>query len=230
MRQERIIQASIFDVFARHEIGRELKAMSQWLDEHRALLGLVAADLRRHGIQETGRQGLPAEAVLRCAAQAASAAELRGAGVSSGGLGVVSRVRPAAVGVVPEEVGAAQDDQRDPRGELGGDQSGAADSARQEKLERGRGPARQHGDAALMHEPSDSSLLWDAVRVMVRLLAGGGMPGRGDRVAQSPSAAKKRALASNTAAAAATGQLYRELIAGDPRDLGHLQQAAAQWP
>src|SRR5260221_1691118 len=65
MRQERIIQASLFDVFAQHEIGRELKAMSQWLDEHRSLLGLVARDLRRHGIQETGRHGLPAEAVLR---------------------------------------------------------------------------------------------------------------------------------------------------------------------
>jgi len=40
MRQERIIQATIFEVFATHEIGRELKAVSQWLDEHRALLGL----------------------------------------------------------------------------------------------------------------------------------------------------------------------------------------------
>jgi IS5 family transposase len=67
MRQERIIQGSLFDVFAQHEIGRELKAMSLWLDEHRALLGLVAGDLRRQGLRETGRHGLPAEAVLRCA-------------------------------------------------------------------------------------------------------------------------------------------------------------------
>src|SRR5437764_487025 len=67
MRQERIIQATIFEVFAEHEIGRELKAISQWLDEHRRLLSLVAGDLRRHGIQETGRHGLPAEAVVRCA-------------------------------------------------------------------------------------------------------------------------------------------------------------------
>src|SRR5438132_88869 len=67
MRQERIIQATIFEVFAEHEIGRELKAISQWLDEHRALLSLAARDLRRHGIQETGRHGLPAEAVVRCA-------------------------------------------------------------------------------------------------------------------------------------------------------------------
>ena len=48
-------------MFAGHEIGRELKAMSAWLDEHRELLGLVAADLRRHGVKETGRLGLPAE-------------------------------------------------------------------------------------------------------------------------------------------------------------------------
>ena len=33
MRQERTVQASIFDVFATHEIGRELEAMSRWLDE-----------------------------------------------------------------------------------------------------------------------------------------------------------------------------------------------------
>ena len=67
MRQERTVQASLFDLFAEHEIGRELKAMSAWLDEHRELSSLVAADLGRHGVKQTGRQGLPAEAVLRCA-------------------------------------------------------------------------------------------------------------------------------------------------------------------
>ena len=75
MRQERTVQASIFDLFAEHEIGRELKAMSEWLNEHGDLLGLVARDLRRHGLRQTGREGLPAEAVLRCAAQAASPVE-----------------------------------------------------------------------------------------------------------------------------------------------------------
>ena len=42
MRQERTVQASIFDLFAEHEIGRELRAMSLWLDEHRDLIGLAA--------------------------------------------------------------------------------------------------------------------------------------------------------------------------------------------
>ena len=67
MRQERTIQASLFDLFAKHEIGRELRAMSGWLDEHPELVGLVARDLRRRGVQDTGRHGLPAESALRCA-------------------------------------------------------------------------------------------------------------------------------------------------------------------
>ncbi len=67
MRQERTVQATLFDIFAEHEIGRELNAMSRWLDQQRSLLSLVAADLSGHGIKETGRHGLPAEAVLRCA-------------------------------------------------------------------------------------------------------------------------------------------------------------------
>src|SRR5438094_6873267 len=67
MRQERTVQATIFEVFAGHEIGCELKAISRWLDRQRALVSLVAGDLRRHGLRETGRRGLPAETVLRCA-------------------------------------------------------------------------------------------------------------------------------------------------------------------
>src|SRR3954464_5864713 len=67
MRQDRTVQASLFDIFAKHEIGCELKKASAWLDGHPTLIGLVAADLRHDGVQETGRRGLPAEAVLRCA-------------------------------------------------------------------------------------------------------------------------------------------------------------------
>src|SRR6201997_4008172 len=67
MRQEHTVQATIFEVFARHEIGCALQAISQWLDEQRRLGSLVADDLRRQGVRETGRRGLPAETVLRCA-------------------------------------------------------------------------------------------------------------------------------------------------------------------
>ena len=61
MRQERTVQATIFEVFAQHEIGCELRAMSQWLDGQLALVSQVAGDLRRQGVRETGRRGLPAE-------------------------------------------------------------------------------------------------------------------------------------------------------------------------
>ena len=116
MRQERTVQASLFDLFAGHEIGRELKAMSAWLDDHRELASLVAADLRRHGVKATGRQGLPAEAVLRCALlkqhRQLSYQELA---FHLEDFGVVPGVRPAAARLEPAEVGAAPDDQRDPR-------------------------------------------------------------------------------------------------------------------
>ena len=86
--------------------------MSAWLDAHRE----VRLGRRRAvppGLKPTGRDGLPAESVLRCAlAQAIPAAELPGTGVSSVGLRVVSRLCSAAVALVPEEVGPARDDQR----------------------------------------------------------------------------------------------------------------------
>ena len=124
MRQERTVQASLFDLFAEHEIGRELKAMSQWLDEHRELLGLVTQDLRRHGVKETGREGLPAELVLRCGLlkqhRRLSYEELA---FYLEELGLVSSLRPAAAVADAEEVGAARDNQRHPGRDLGGDQS-----------------------------------------------------------------------------------------------------------
>jgi IS5 family transposase len=49
MRQERTVQATIFEVFAGHQIGCELKAISRWLDGQRVLMSLVASDLRARG-------------------------------------------------------------------------------------------------------------------------------------------------------------------------------------
>jgi IS5 family transposase len=74
MRQERTIQASLLDLFAGHEIGRELKAISGWLDEHPELIVLAAGDLRRRGVGQTGLAG--GVGVALRAAQAAPPAEL----------------------------------------------------------------------------------------------------------------------------------------------------------
>ena len=67
MRQKRIDQVSIFDLFSNHEIGRELKAISARLDQHREILDWIATDLHLNNVDDCGRHGLPAESVLRCA-------------------------------------------------------------------------------------------------------------------------------------------------------------------
>ena len=67
MRQKRTAQASIYELFADHDLGRELQGMSEWLDAHPKVLTPVMNDLCRRGLKPTGRRGLSAESVLRCA-------------------------------------------------------------------------------------------------------------------------------------------------------------------
>lgn len=67
MREKRTIQSSIFECYAEHDTGRELKAMSDWLDQNIDLLDWVAADVKSRNVEETGRKGLSVESVLRCA-------------------------------------------------------------------------------------------------------------------------------------------------------------------
>jgi len=172
MRQDRTVQASIFDLFAKHEIGCELKKASAWLDDHPALIGLVAGDLRRDTVQETGRQGLPAEAVLRCALlkqyrqlsyeelafHLEDSASFRAFARLPWGWSPKRSVLHKTIGAIRAETWEAVN-----RTLLA--------SARQEKVEDGSVVRLDStATAALMHQPSDSSLLWDGVRVMVRLL------------------------------------------------------------
>ena len=172
MRQERTVQASIFDVFATHEIGRELQAMSRWLDAHRDLLGLVAGDLVRGGVKATGRQGLPAEAVLRCAllkqSRQLSYQEPAFHLEDSASFRAFARLplswspRNSVLQKTISAVGPETWEQIN---------QALLSGARQAKLEDGAVVRLDSTvTSALMHEPSDSSLLWDAVRIMVRLL------------------------------------------------------------
>ena len=217
MRQERIIQASIFDVFAAHEIGRELKAMSQWLDEHRDLVGLVARDVGQHGVKATGREGLPAEAVLRCALlkqyQQLSYEELAFHLEDSASFRAFARL---PFGWTPKK-SVLQKTISAIRAETWEEINRAVvRGARQEKLEDG---AKLRIDStvtkALMHAPTDSSLLWDAVRVMVRLLKKASkLPGAAPIVWRNHSQlAKKRALSIQySRGKELKAQLYRDLI------------------
>src|SRR5215468_8532466 len=218
MRQERIIQASIFDVFAPHEIGRELRAMSQWLDRHRQLLSTVAADLRRDGLKQTGRHGVPAEAVLRCGLlkqyRQLSYEELAFHLQDSASFRTFARLPLSgspSKSVLHKTISAISATSWEAINRA------VAGSARQGKLESG---AMVRIDStvtqALMHAPTDSSLLWDAVRLMVRLLKQvSALPGAPSICWRNHRRlAKKRALAIQYSRGKAQKEkLYRELIA-----------------
>ena len=172
MRQERTVQATVFDIFAEHEIGRELNAMSRWLDQQRSLLSLVAADLSGHGIKETGRNGLPAEAVLRCAllkqyrqlsyVELAFHLEDSASFISFARLPLSWSPKKSVLQQTISAISAASWEAIN---------RAVLSSARQQKLDDGS-VVRIDSTVteSLMHAPTDSSLLWDSVRVMVRLL------------------------------------------------------------
>jgi IS5 family transposase len=232
MRQERTVQASIFDVFAGHEIGRELKAMSQWLDGHPELVELVAADLHQQGAKQTGRQGLPAESVLRCgllkqyrqlsyeevAFHLEDSASFRAFARLPLSWSPKKSVLHNTISTIRAETWEAIN-------------RALLTSARQEKVESGKIVRLDSTvTAALMHEPSDSSLLWDAVRVMARLLneadrlVSGSLVWRDHR-----RAAKKRARAIKfTRGRPNRLPHYRALIKIARASLAYLEQAATQ--
>lgn len=233
MRQERTVQSNIFDVFAEHEIGRELKAMSQWLDEHRDLLGLVAQDLRRYGVKETGREGLPAEAVLRCALlkqhRQLSYEELAFHLEDSASFRAFARLPwgcSPKKSVLHKTISAIRAETFEAINRV------LLTSARQDKVERGKVVRIDSTvTSALMHEPSDSSLLWDCVRVMVRLLQQAASLGSSIPWHDHCRAAKKRSRAIQfTRGRPKRVQHYRALLRITHSTLSYLEQAAAQLP
>ena len=233
MRQDRIIQASIFDLFSEHEIGRELKAMSAWLDAHREVIALVAAELCRPGLKPTGRDGLPAESVLRCALlkqyRQLSYQELAFHLSDSASFRAFARLPLhwcPKKSVLQETISAisARTWERINRCLLA--------SASETKVETGT-LLRLDSTVTetMIHEPSDSWLLCDAMRIMVRLLdAAGDLP-------QAPAIAwhnhsrraKRRAQAiDHCRKQTKRTMLYRDLIAVAGSTVGYLRAAAAR--
>jgi len=194
---ERIIQATIFEVFAEHEIGRELKVISQWLDGQRGLLGLAASDLRRHGIQETGRHGLPAEAVVRCALlkqyRQLSYEELAFHLEDSARFEPLPGFRCRG----REEVGVHKTISAISAASWEVINRAAVCSAPGQAGERHDDPHRQHCDAGADARAHRQLSAWDAVRVMVRLLKqASALPGASAIIWRNHRRlAKKRALA-----------------------------------
>ena len=230
MRQRRIDQVSIFDLFSNHEIGRELKAMSARLDQHRDTLDWIAADLRLNDVTDSGRHGLPAESVLRCALlkqyRQLSYQELAFHLSDSASFQAFARL-PANLfpkkSVLQKTISRIQ-----PATWERINQRLLADAG-QEKVERGE-VIRIDSTVTetTIHPPTDSSLLWDSVRVMVRLLEEAtAMPGAPVIVyCNHRRLAKKRARAIvYTRGKDKKARLYRDLIKVTTNTLDYLDQA-----
>jgi len=66
MRETRHAQSSIFDFYAEHELGQQLRELSELLDDYPGLLPLIELDLRDTDTACSGAKGLSVESVFRC--------------------------------------------------------------------------------------------------------------------------------------------------------------------
>ena len=66
MRETRLAQTSIFENYAEHEFGKQLKTLSNLLDDYPEILTLIEKDLIDGSLRPVGRSGLTVENVFRC--------------------------------------------------------------------------------------------------------------------------------------------------------------------
>ena len=232
MREKRTVQSSIFERYAEHEIGSELRAMSVWLDAHPELLDWVVSDLRMRPVQATGRKGLTTESVLRCAIlkqyRQLSYDELVFCLLDSLSCQSFARL---TTGWLPKKaalqsvVSAISDSTWERINQC------LLHSAKQAKVEKGE-MLRIDSTVtdAPIHTPSDSTLLWDSVRVLVRLLKSAKELADSVivvRYRNHQRVAKKRMRAIEyTRGQDKKARLYRDLLAVTEKSLCYIEDAA----
>ena len=231
MREKRTVQTSIFEQYAEHEIGRELKAMSDWLDQHLDLLEWVAADVKQRHVEETGRKGLTIESVLRCAIlkqyRQLSYEELVFCLMDSNSCQTFARLTQ---GWFPKKATLQSCISAISAVTWEAIHQCLLHSAHIAKVERGE---MLRIDSTVtdspIHAPSDSTLLWDSVRVLLRLLKRAEELADGVTVIEYRNhqrVAKKRMRAIQyTRGQEKKRQLYRDLIDVTQKSLGYIEAA-----
>jgi IS5 family transposase len=172
MRETHTAQQSIFQPSTDHEIARELERMSSWLDSQPALLDLVATDIRAKKGSSCGRRGLTIDSILRCAIlkhyrqvnYRTLAFYLRDS-VSFISFARLNAVQRPSKSTLQELISAIRPQ--------------TWEEMRQRLVLQACASGIENGevvridatatDTAIL-EPSDSGLLYDSVRIMVRLL------------------------------------------------------------
>ena len=173
MKQSHTTQHSIFDFYPEHELGRELKFISDWLDKNPDLVDWVQHDLSNVCKNNAGRNSFTAESVLRCAIlkqtknltyEDLEFSLMDSQSCQTFGRFDMSRPLPkksalqnniARISAVTWEVIS----------------QAILTDAKAEKIEKGN-VIRIDSTVtdSNIHEPTDSWLLWDSVRTLVRLM------------------------------------------------------------
>jgi transposase, IS5 family len=175
MREKRDPQMSLFHVIPRNEIGKELEAISQIIDENHGIFEQVQRDLIGMKSAQTGRTGMTAEQVFRCAIlkqyRNLTYEELSFHLEDSMSFRAFAKLRmgqkPSA-STLQENVKALSETTWEAANRM------VLEYARRKGIEKGR-TIRLDSTAVEtdIHYPTDSSLLMDGVRIITRLLIAG---------------------------------------------------------
>ena len=175
MRQKFNPQLNLFTTMARNQIAKELQQMSQVLDAIPKVMDVVYQDLVRSARPTTGREGMTAEQVLRCAIlkqyRQLTYEELAFHLEDSDSFRGFSRLKMGQYpckSILQENIKALREETwKAIQGEIIG-------YSKQEKIESGR---KVRIDATAVesdiHHPTDSTLLADGVRIITRWMAEG---------------------------------------------------------
>lgn len=175
MRQKFNPQQNLFTTMARNQIAKELQQISQVLDATPKVLDLVYGDLVRSARPTTGREGMTAEQVLRCAIlkqyRQLTYEELAFHLEDSDSFRGFSRLEMGQYpckSILQENIKALREETWEAiHREIIG-------YAKQEKIESGR---KVRIDATAVetdiHHPTDSTLLADGIRIITRWLTEG---------------------------------------------------------
>ncbi|MCK9265111.1 MAG: ISNCY family transposase [Deltaproteobacteria bacterium] len=175
MRRKFNPQLNLFTIMARNQIAQELQQISQVLDATPQVLELAYQDLVRSSLPTTGREGMTAEQVLRCAIlkqyRQLTYEELAFHLEDSSSFRGFSRLEMGQYpgkSILQQNIKALREETWEAlHREIIG-------YAKQEKIESGR---KVRIDATAVetdiHHPTDSTLLADGIRIITRWLAEG---------------------------------------------------------
>lgn len=226
MRRKWNPQLSIFHTMATHEIAKELAAISEVLDDNPEVVELAYKDLVGIIKSDTGREGMSAEQVLRCAIvkqhRTMSYEELAFHLEDSHSFRAFTRLKmgqyPSA-STLQENITALKPTTWETIHEA------VTRYAASEKLEKGRKVRLDSTTVeSNIHYPTDSRLLQDGIRIITRLMVEGKRlrPKPGYRFSDHRRVAKKRVMTIvNAKRKKVRQQAYRDLLGVAERVRGY---------